>query len=219
MSEAEEQGGRRYRGVSREDRREERRLKLIQAAIAIFGSKGYHTSTVRSICQEAGVTERYFYESFENSEDLLCAAYDLLTERMRTAIMMAVASVPLEPELMAKTALSTLYQAIQEDPPAARLQFIEILGVSPRVDERYRASVESFAGLFTLLATRLHSTEQARQDYQAEWLATGLVGAAVTIAHRWILEDFKTPREVVVNNAYAIARAVVRFWLTVPDEA
>lgn len=213
MSEVE--AGRRYRGVSQDARREERRHKLIRAAVEVFGSKGYHTSTVRSVCQAAGVTERYFYESFSNSEDLLCSAYDYLTVRMRDRIMAAVTGAPSEPEAMARVALTTLYQEIQDDAPAARLQFIEILGVSPRVDERYRNSVEGFATLLKTVAIQLHGDQQGSHGYDPDWLATGLVGAAVTIAHRWILEDFKTPREVVVDNAYGLVRAVVRHWLEV----
>ena len=38
---------------------------------------------MRSICSEAGLTERYFYESFANSEDLLCVVYEHVNQRIR----------------------------------------------------------------------------------------------------------------------------------------
>ena len=53
--------GRRYRGVSEEARQAERRQRFVEAGLTVFGSRGYHSSTVRSICAEAGLTERYFY--------------------------------------------------------------------------------------------------------------------------------------------------------------
>ena len=75
--------GRRYRGVSEAARQAERRQRFIEAGLTVFGSRGYHSSTVRSICSEAGLTERYFYESFANSEDLLCVVYEHVNQRIR----------------------------------------------------------------------------------------------------------------------------------------
>lgn len=207
---SETDSGRRYRGISQEERREERRQKLIQAAIEIFGSKGYHASTVRTICQAAGVTERYFYESFSNSEELLCAAYDAVNERLHLAISAALFSAEhKEPAHLARVALHVLYESIQQDPAAARLQFIEILGVSPAVDERYRASVENFALLINSIASATGNTPTAGSEQQ-QWIATGLVGAVVTIAHRWIIEGFATPADVIVESAFVLVQAVVK---------
>ena len=67
--------GRRYRGVSEEVRRTERRQRFIEAGLDVFGGRGYHSSTVRSIRASARPTARYFYGAFENSEGLLSAAY------------------------------------------------------------------------------------------------------------------------------------------------
>jgi AcrR family transcriptional regulator len=68
-----------YRGVSTEQRRAERRAKLIDAAIAVYGERGYRQATVKAVCEAAGLTERYFYESFENSEALLVASFNAVT--------------------------------------------------------------------------------------------------------------------------------------------
>lgn len=36
---------------------------------------GYRNATVKAVCEAAGLTERYFYESFSNSEELLVASF------------------------------------------------------------------------------------------------------------------------------------------------
>ncbi len=81
MTVKEEVKGRRYRGVSEEVRRTERRQRFIEAGLEVFAERGYHSSTVRSICANAGLTERYFYESFSNSEDLLTASINTSVTR------------------------------------------------------------------------------------------------------------------------------------------
>ena len=85
--------GRRYRGVSNETRMAERRLKLIEAGIKVFGSSGYHASTVKGLCQEAGLTERYFYESFSNAEALFTACYLHITDTLRDKLQRVLLSM------------------------------------------------------------------------------------------------------------------------------
>src|SRR5574343_918774 len=64
---------RRYGGVLPEERQRLRRAKLIEGAIEVFGTKGFHTATVREICVAAHLTERYFYESFKTLSQLFLA--------------------------------------------------------------------------------------------------------------------------------------------------
>lgn len=218
MTTTEQGSGRRYRGVSEQDRKEERRLKFIQAATELFGTKGYHGSTVRSICQAAGITERYFYESFANSEDLFCATYEYLINELRMELLAATQNVEGGPEAVARRVLTAFYGFMKARPLAARITFIEVLGVSPRVDELYRSTTEGFARLLLMVAKALYARQTPDEDYSEEWLATGVVGAVIVITHRWVLEDFKTSEDVVVHNAYGIFRAVIRQWLDVPPE-
>ena len=72
-----------YGGVKADLRKKERRGKLISAALEAFGTTGYSTNSVKNICQIAGLTERYFYESFKNKESLLCAAYQELVDELK----------------------------------------------------------------------------------------------------------------------------------------
>ena len=60
---------RQFKGLSLSERKEARREKLIEAGIATYGTLGFSV-TVKDVCQEAKLTERYFYESFKKSEDL-----------------------------------------------------------------------------------------------------------------------------------------------------
>ena len=52
----------------------------MDAAIAIYGVVGYRNAPVKAICERAKLTERYFYESFQNSEALLIATYRHVTD-------------------------------------------------------------------------------------------------------------------------------------------
>jgi AcrR family transcriptional regulator len=58
---------RNYAGLSADERRLARRERLIEGAIRAYGELGYRNTTVKAVCEAAGLTERYFYESFANS--------------------------------------------------------------------------------------------------------------------------------------------------------
>jgi AcrR family transcriptional regulator len=55
-----------YGGATGEQRIAERRSKLIDAGMTLFGSPGSESVRVKDVVDQAGLTERYFYESFSD---------------------------------------------------------------------------------------------------------------------------------------------------------
>ncbi|MGX9670383.1 TetR/AcrR family transcriptional regulator [Mycobacterium sp. HM-7] len=66
----------RWSSVPLADRPTRRREALIEAGIAALGHSDGPAATVRTVCRTAGLTERYFYESFTDREDFVRAVYD-----------------------------------------------------------------------------------------------------------------------------------------------
>jgi AcrR family transcriptional regulator len=58
----------------REQQRQERRLQILQAALAVFSERGFHASNVSDVAAAAGVSQGTIYWYFESKEDLLTAA-------------------------------------------------------------------------------------------------------------------------------------------------
>jgi len=65
-----------FRGVSAADRRDDRRSRLVEAAYDIAGTEGADALGVGRVCQAAGLTKRYFYESFGSLAELESAVVD-----------------------------------------------------------------------------------------------------------------------------------------------
>jgi AcrR family transcriptional regulator len=76
-----------FKGVSADDRRIGRRDRLVQAAYEIAGNEGAGALGVGRVCLAAGLTKRYFYESFATLADLGSAVVDhaiaVMTARVR----------------------------------------------------------------------------------------------------------------------------------------
>src|SRR5688572_6780726 len=85
-----------YRGQPAADRRAERREKLLAAGLELLGTEGHGGTTVRGVCREAGLTPRYFYESFEDLDALLLAVFDRIVAEASATVLEAIAAAPAE---------------------------------------------------------------------------------------------------------------------------
>ncbi|QLY32105.1 TetR/AcrR family transcriptional regulator [Nocardia huaxiensis] len=63
-------------GRTQEQRRAERRTRLIEAALTIWLENGWAAVTMRGVCTRAGLNDRYFYEHFADRDELLAVVWD-----------------------------------------------------------------------------------------------------------------------------------------------
>ena len=196
-----------YGGVKANLREEERRKKLIEAGLEAFGTRGYAKTNIKMICGIAGLTERYFYESFRHKEDLLCAVYrELIDEGQRDAMAALEDSegFPLE---TASRALMIFYQRFQQDPRRAQIQLFEILGVSHNIDREYQNAMRLLADMVRLFLFKVfpHIHEEI---LNRSMIPTGLAGSIIMIAHEWVLGGFVTPVDDIISQCTDLFVAV-----------
>ena len=79
----------RWSGVPLESRQALRRDKLVAAGVQLLGDKSGPAVTVRAVCREAVLTERYFYESFTDRDDFVRAVYDDVCTRAMSTLTSA----------------------------------------------------------------------------------------------------------------------------------
>lgn len=188
-----------YAGEAPEQRIARRRAAFIAAGRTLFSSLGYRKTTVRALCAEAGLTDRYFYESFASVEDLLVAVYEELMDAMQGRILAAVqATAGGDIEALIEASLDAYFREV-EDAAAARVIWMEVLGVSPRVDAVYIRRTRDFADLLQLL-NRTLVPDWNPPAAVAAVVALGLTGAASEAARGWIMEGYRRPRQELVQG-------------------
>lgn len=189
-----------YRGQSRDERQAERRRRLVQAAIELYGRDGYHATAVRAVCAHAGLTERYFYESFENSEALITAAYAQLIARLRERLETAIRAAPRRLDDMSRAALGAFFATMQEDPAGARIILHEVLGISPAVDSLYRRAIRDFEQLVRQMVETFVGAGNAPRMHM-DLVAAGMIGAVLLMAWRWMQTGYHVPVGELVDTA------------------
>ncbi|MGF6884410.1 AcrR family transcriptional regulator [Nocardia sp. GAS34] len=115
-------GPRIWGGTTLTERRESRRTALLEAALDLIGEGGAGAVTMRAVCRRAGLTDRYFYESFATRDDLLDVLYrEVATEFLGPMTAFAGADTPVRIRALAEA----LVDAVLEDPRKSRLFFVE----------------------------------------------------------------------------------------------
>src|ERR1700685_3533754 len=79
-----------YRGVSATDRRDQRRQRLIDAGLQLFGTRGVAAVGIVDVCAEAGLTKRYFYENFASIDKLADAVFEHVIGNLVAAVAPAI---------------------------------------------------------------------------------------------------------------------------------
>src|SRR3954449_12411995 len=128
-----------YGGVSADERLQVRRQRLMDAALELMGTEGWSGTSVRAVCREAGLTPRFFYESFGDLDALAVAVFDEITVHATAAILDAVADAPPEPAAQAHAAIATFVDELTQDPRRARVGFAEALGNEALARRRLQA--------------------------------------------------------------------------------
>ena len=188
-----------YGGVEANLREEERRKKLIEAGLEAFGTRGYTKTNIKMICGIAGLTERYFYESFHHKEDLLCAVYRELIDEGQREAMAALEDSEGFPLETASRVLKMFYQRFQQDPRRAQVQLFEILGVSPKIDREYQNAMRLLADLVRLFLFKVFPRIH-KEMLNSSIIPTGLAGSIIMIAHEWVLGGFITPLDDIISQ-------------------
>jgi len=70
---------------------DERRDQLLDVALEVFATAGFHGASMNDVAEAAGVTKPVLYQHFDSKNDLFAALLDEVGRRMRTAIDKATA--------------------------------------------------------------------------------------------------------------------------------
>lgn len=201
MGKASGAGERSYRGVSQEQRVTARKEAFLQAGIRLFGSAGYRATTVRDLCAEAKLTDRYFYESFGGTEDLLCAAYVAVMSEMELKIAQQLQHLSPGSDEGRYLVLQAFFEEMRR-PAVARIMLVEVLGVSERVDNLYQQNNLRFCNLLLSGINRLYG---GLKPVGSElYVCMGLIGAINQIAVFWHLSDYRDPIDTLIESAITI---------------
>ena len=174
----------RWSGVPLEDRQALRRDDLIAAGVGLLGSERGPVLTVRAVCRAAGLTERYFYESFSDRDEFVGAVYDDVCARAMSTLSSSTT---------ARDAVERFVALMVDDPTRGRVLLLAP-AVEPVLTQSGADWMPSFIELLQHKLTRI-----ADPAVQA-MVATGLIGALTTLFTAYLNGRLAATREQFIDD-------------------
>ena len=199
---------RQFKGLSMAERQQARREKLIEAGIQAYGTHGFFSVTVKDICTEAKLTERYFYESFKKSEHLFQTIFLKLIDELQQNVMQAMMQASSDPKKMIEAGLTALLTTLRDNPRMARIIYIDAMLVQ---ELHNQATIHETMGRFDRMIqafVMLMMPNLSRSEQEISLVSTGLNGYVTQISIRWVMSGFKQSMEEVLSSCSIVFLAL-----------
>jgi AcrR family transcriptional regulator len=188
---------RRYLGITAAERRAQRRERLLEAGLELFGTRGYAATAVRDVCAAASLNTRYFYESFKSNEDLLFQVYEGIIAEMSAAVIEVTAGAATI-EGQARAGLLASWGLMAEDPRKARVVAVEVVGASERLERVRRRDRHMFADILVRNAMSL-AEPNVKLRFDPVLNARALMGATIEVLGDWVNGELDASVDEIVD--------------------
>ncbi len=185
---------------------EEKRRLILDSAVRIFARKGYHSSRVGDIAEEAGVAHGLLYHYFASKEELLETVFrETWSELLGAFARVAGSDEPAAEQLRQVAAI--LLRSWRRDPDLVRVLVREV-GRSQTLPSR----VDEIGAVFRAIegiVERGQADGAFRDDVEPRLASWIFYGAIEEILTGWVLGQLDEGDEAVVAAERAVVAIVV----------
>lgn len=158
------------------------RQRIMEAAEEVFGTRGFHESSITDITQKAGVAQGTFYLYFESKLELFREVVREISKQLRRATTAAIAGISDRREAE-REGLKAFFAFLQ-----AHRRIYKVVREAEFVDEElFRWYYQRMAEGYTRRLHTAQSLGQINAELEAEALAWSIMGIAHMLGIRYVL--------------------------------
>ena len=187
--------------------RHERRRQLLDAALEVFVSQGYHAAAMDEIADRAGVSKPVLYQHFPGKLDLYLALLDESVDALVDAVRGALRSTTDNKQRVAAT-FSAYFQYVAGEGQAYRLVFESDLSNESAVRARLERGQHECAEMISQVV----SQDAGLEEDEARLVSVGMVGLAQVTARYWLSRLDHIPRETAEQLVARLAWRGISGW-------
>jgi TetR/AcrR family fatty acid metabolism transcriptional regulator len=167
-------------------RSDDKRRRILEAAVRVFAKKGYFASRVSDVARRAGIADGTIYLYFRNKEDILVSLFD---DVMKEHIARGREELRRTPGASAKLhAIAARHLRLLGENPDLAVVFQVELRQSTRFMERFTASwFKDYLELLTTAIAEGQKDGSLRAELPKKVLAKALFGALDEMVTSWML--------------------------------
>ena len=188
------------------DSTHETRTRILEAAVKVFATKGYHDAKVDDIVSEAQTSKGAFYFYFPSKQDIFIALSDTFADLLESKLSEAMQSEDhglqqMDAALRVSLGLFSQYRGL------AKIALVQAVGLGAVFEERRRTINDR---LTRLVQTRLEvaAAEGSIPPLKADLAARAWVGALNEIVIHWIYTGTPALEESLPELRKFLARSI-----------
>ncbi|TQM32168.1 TetR/AcrR family transcriptional regulator [Nocardia bhagyanarayanae] len=198
---------RNWRGLAPAERIATRRTQLVEAATELMATAGASEISMRGVCRQAGLTERYFYESFPNLDTLLTTVLETVVVGARDHLLDALTEAPIEREAMFRHVVAAFTDYLTEDRRRGRIMFVESQS-TPVLAQRGDELIELFTAPIAMTIGAGDYREPGPDHLDSVLNANAIFGALAYLYRPWLDGTIDVPRERFDEHAARLLTAI-----------
>jgi TetR/AcrR family transcriptional regulator, fatty acid metabolism regulator protein len=191
--------------TERSTSQEDKRRLILDAAVRVFAQKGYHTSRVGDIAEEAGVAHGLLYHYFRSKEELLETIFRETWRDVLDAVRAVEETDETARERLAGIA-KILLRAWRRDPDLVRVLVREVTR-SSHLQQNIDEIDAAFSGLERIIA-RGQENGEFRADVDARMVSYVFYGALEEILTGWVLGRLEDGDEAITQAEQTVIEVV-----------
>lgn len=199
--------GRSYGGRTADERIAERRERLIASTISVLAEHGETRTTMSRICNEAGLSERYFYENFQDLDDALLTALDAVCTEILTLAIRTIKDVGGSPQERMHAGVEAVVDLVVAEPAKASVAVIHA-SANPRLRARRHELIGVFGTFVGREGARLYG-DSAWPPERALLQGIAAVAGFAEIVAAWLSGDVQLSRDDLVEVGEDLFRALL----------
>lgn len=197
-----------YGGRSAAERVADRRARLVDATVAVLAEQGEAHTTMTAICAAAGLTERYFYESFATLDDALLAALETVCEEIAQVAVSTLEATEGTPDARVHAVMAAFVDLVVRAPARAQVAVIHS-SANPRLRARRHELVAMFADLVASEAATLYG-EAAWPPGRARIHGLVYIAGFAELVASWLAGDVTMSSDELVDTAVVLFASISR---------
>jgi TetR/AcrR family transcriptional regulator, fatty acid metabolism regulator protein len=184
----------------------DKRRQILDAAIRVFATRGFHACRVSDVADEAGVAYGLVYHYFGSKEEILNT---LFSERWQV-MLDAIAEVDRRREVTARDKLylvaSFIIDSYRHEPELMKVIIVEITRAANSFGRDHLAKIREAYDMIAQIVEKAQREGVFKRDISSDFAALMFYGAIEQLLSGWIFdliphteEDFEQAKALVVE--------------------
>jgi TetR/AcrR family transcriptional regulator, fatty acid metabolism regulator protein len=184
----------------------DKRRQILDAAIGVFATRGFHACRVSDVADEAGVAYGLVYHYFGSKEEILNT---LFTERWQI-MLDAIAEIDRQDELSARAKLyrvaGFIIDSYRHEPDLMKVIIVEVTRAANSFGREHLAKIREAYDMIGQIVEKAQREGVFKLDISPDFAALMFYGAIEQLLSGWIFdvipaseEDFEQAKSLVVE--------------------